>query len=258
MKNKLLLSLGLVGLFLAPALADKVITKDGKVYKGKIMIDTDKAVLIGNPPFDPNSTLIQAEDIDTIVYEQYHPNSPAERRRGVAFNLDLQGNGYSSSELSLRPAAGLNLSGGFRFHPLIELGAGLQWVPQVNAANSLSISNGTTERAYESFWSYTTYVQAKFYPFFKKTKWKTEPYILMGYGWSRLIPKASGDSLEGAGWLLGPGAIYPISKNLFLDGHFVYQNMSYDKVNFLGQHAAISPEIAEHQYTLAVGLSYRI
>src|SRR3989338_1184904 len=64
--------------------ADKVITKDGKIYAGKILIDSDKAVLIGNPPFDPRSTLIQAEDIQTIVYEQYHPPSPAVRRRGLA------------------------------------------------------------------------------------------------------------------------------------------------------------------------------
>jgi opacity protein-like surface antigen len=258
MKKHLFIALGLVGLCLAPALADKVITKDGKVYKGKIMIDSDKAVLIGNPPFDPNSYLIQAEDIDTIVYEEYKPNSPAERRRGLAVNLDVMGHAYSSSELSLQPAAGLALSGGFRFHPLFEIGAGLQWVPQVNASSDLSISDGTATRAYESFWSYTMNVLGKIYPFYKKAKWKTEPYILTGYGWSRLIPKASGDSLEGAGWMLGAGAIRPITNNLFLDGHFAYHAMSYDKVNFLGQHAAISPEITEHQYTLAVGLSYRI
>src|SRR5262245_21199319 len=72
--------------------ADKVITKDGKVYTGKIMIDSDKAILIGNPPFDPNSTLIQSEDIQTIVYEEYKPNAPAERKRGLTFDLALMGN----------------------------------------------------------------------------------------------------------------------------------------------------------------------
>lgn len=38
--------------------ADQVIMKDGTVYKGKIQIDTDKAVLIGNPPFDPTSYML--------------------------------------------------------------------------------------------------------------------------------------------------------------------------------------------------------
>src|SRR5215831_9316390 len=71
------------------ALADRVITKDGKTYTGKILIDSDKAVLIGNPPFDPNSTLIQSEDIQTIVYEEYRQAPPAVRRRGLTADLLL-------------------------------------------------------------------------------------------------------------------------------------------------------------------------
>src|SRR5437870_12660119 len=92
---------GITALLAMPtgAWADKVITKDGKVYTGKILIDSDKAVLIGNPPFDPNSTLIQTDDIQTIIYEEYHPNAPSERRRGLALDLQASGNAYSSSEL---------------------------------------------------------------------------------------------------------------------------------------------------------------
>jgi hypothetical protein len=244
---------------LSTSWADRVITKDGKTYKGKIMIDTDKAVLIGNPPFDPNSYLIQAEDIDTIVYEEYVPNTPAERKRGISGTLHLQSNAYSSKQLSVSPAVGLMLEGGFRFHPLIEIGGGFQWVPSLSASgDGLLMSDGTASRGYESFWMYTLDFTARLYPFYKKAKWKTEPYLVTGYGWSHLIPKASGDSLSGAGWILGFGALHPLTRNLFLDGRFAYQPLSYDKVKFLGQDANISPEVAEHQYTLSIGLSYRI
>lgn len=243
--------------------ADKVITKDGKVYTGKILIDGDKAVLIGNPPFDPTSTLIKTEDIQTIVYEQYHPNDPAERRRGVSLDLNLLGNAYSSQELALHPAAGLRLGGGFRFHPLFEIGAGLSWVPALSASDGgFTVSDSTgpaaNSRNYEHFWQYAFDFTAKIYPFYAKTQWKTEPYIQAGYIWSHLIPNASGDSFKGGGWLLGFGAIRPLSKHLFLDGRFSYQDLSYDTVNFLGHDGTISPEIAQHTYSFSVGLSYRI
>ena len=98
----------------------------------------------------------------------------------------------------------------------------------------------------------------KLYPFYKKTKWKTEPFILAGYGWTHLIPNSSGDSFRGGGWLLGLGAIHPITTHLFLDGRFSYQDFSYSTVNFLGQEGSISPEIAQHVYSLSMGVSYRI
>ncbi len=243
--------------------ADKVITKDGKVYTGKILIDTDKAVLIGNPPFDPESTLIQAEDIKTIVYEQYHQDPPAQRRRGVTLDLHASGNTYSSSVLSLNPAGGLSLDGGFRFHPLIEIGAGIQWVPSVSASGgdftvSSSTSPGASSRSYHSFWQYGLNVSGKLYPFYNKTKWKTEPYVLARYGSNHLIPKASGDSMQGAGWLLGVGAVRPVTTHLFVDGRFIYHHLAYDTVNFMGKEGTFSPEITEHQYALQLGLSYRI
>ncbi|OGR89429.1 MAG: hypothetical protein A2992_03400 [Elusimicrobia bacterium RIFCSPLOWO2_01_FULL_59_12] len=244
------------------ALADKVITKDGKVYTGKIMIDGDKAVLIGNPPFDPNSTLIQTEDIKTIVYDEYRQNPPAERRRGGAIGLRLSGNAYSSGELSLKPAGGLELEGSFRPHPVIELGGGFQWVPGVSASGgdfsiSASTSPGGPARGYQTFGQTTMSIGGKIYPFFNE-KWKTEPYLLAGYAWSRLTPKGSGDSFKGAGWQLGAGAIHPLSRHLFLEGRFGCQNLAYDTVSFLGREAGISPEINQHQYSLSIGLSYRI
>jgi hypothetical protein len=260
---RLAFALCILMLGLSNSWADKVITKDGKTYTGKILIDTDKAVLIGNPPFDPNSTLIQGEDIKTIIYEEYRPNSPSERRRGVTMDFHVTGNASTSDELSVHPTAGLSLEGGFRFHPLFEIGAGASWLPEVTAnGGGVSVTgdpgNGPVTRGYTSFWQYTLAVTGKIYPFYKKMKWKTEPYILTGYGWSHLIPKASGDSFQGGGWLLGGGAIYPLSTHVFLDGRFTYFHLAYDTVNFLGQEGSISPEIAQHQYSLAVGISYRI
>src|SRR5262249_45196683 len=101
MDTRTLRALALLVLVVSPALADRVIMKDGTIYKGKIMIDTDKAVLIGNPPFDPNSYLLQSVDIEKIIYEEYHPNTPAERKRGLTFETRVNGNFSSSDEMSL-------------------------------------------------------------------------------------------------------------------------------------------------------------
>jgi hypothetical protein len=252
-------AIGLLVFCSVACLADRVITKDGKVYSGKIMIESDKSVLIGNPPYDPNSTLIKSEDIETIVYEQYHPNAPAVRRRGFTLDFDFIGNAYSSKELSLRPSGTLGIGGGFRFHPLIEIGAALQWTPALTTSGDpLTITDGTVTRGYSDFWMYTLNFVSKIYPFFKKTKWATEPYLLAGFGWDHLIPKQSGDSLSGSGWLVGFGAIRPVTEHLFLNGNFFYQSLGFDTVRFLGRDGAIDPQINEHQYSLTLGLSYRI
>src|SRR5207302_11488597 len=103
----IVLFLALASLLSVRAWADQVIMKDGTVYKGKIMIDTDKAILIGNPPFDPNSYLLQSEDIEKIIYEEYHPNPPAERKRGLTFETRVNGNIYSSDALSEGPTPSL-------------------------------------------------------------------------------------------------------------------------------------------------------
>src|SRR6266404_5517976 len=88
----LLLTMCLLPFAMPSVFADQIIMKDGTVYKGKILIDTDKAILIGNPPFDPNSYLLQSEDIDKIIYEEYHPNPPSVRKRGLTFESHLAGN----------------------------------------------------------------------------------------------------------------------------------------------------------------------
>jgi hypothetical protein len=239
------------------AWADQVIMKDGTVYKGKILIDTDKAILIGNPPFDPNSYLLKSEDIEKIIYEEYRLNPPAERKRGLLLETRLGGNVFGSSEMPLGPAASLYAGAGFRVHPLFEIDGGMEYLPSLHATGGLSVSDGTTTRGYESFYQYTGIVSGRFYPFWTK-KWKAEPYAVAGYGWSRMIPKGSGDSLRGAGWHAGFGVLRPLSTHLFLEGRFVYQSLSFDTIQFLGREGSIQPEIDQHDYAFSVGISYRI
>ena len=186
--------------------ADQVIMKDGTVYKGKILIDTDKAILIGNPPLRSEFSLLKSEDIAKIIYEEYHPNPPAERKRGLVFETRLDGQVASSSLLPLSPSPGIYAGGGFRVHPAFEIDGGGEWNPALSASNGFSVSDSTgtngNTRQYQDFFMYTGMVNGRIYPFYEK-KWKTEPYLLAGYSWSNLIPKASGDNLTGSGWQLG-------------------------------------------------------
>ena len=238
--------------------ADEVVMKDGTVYKGKIQIDTDKAILIGNPPYDPTSYLLETKDIYKIVYEEYKTPPPAERRRGFLMEGRLTGNFFSSSELSLSPAAGLYAGAGFRVHPLCEFDGGVEWTPSLNASDGgLSVSDGTTNRRYEKFWAYNGTIGARLYPFFKKT-WKTEPYVTAGYLWSRMTPNGSGDHLKGEGWRAGVGVLRPLTTHLFLEARLAFESLSYDEITFLGQDGQIDPEIREHRYEMGLGLSYRL
>jgi hypothetical protein len=242
-----------------PARADQVIMKDGTVYKGKIQIDTDKAILIGNPPFDPTSYLLKSEDIEKIIYEEYHLAPPAERKRGLTLEGRIIGNVFASDQLPQGPAASLYAGAGFRVHPLLELNGGIEWMPYARATNTLSVSDfkGNATRQYNDFWQYSPVFSARVYPFFQK-KWKTEPYLTAGYGWSRQIPKDSGDSIKGSGWHVGFGAIHSLTTHLFLESRFVYQKFSYDTIQFLGQEGSIQPVIDQRVYSFSLGVSYRL
>ena len=57
------------------AFADKIIMKDGKIYEGHIMGETQTSVLISNPPRDPKPRFVELRDIMTIVRE----SRPAEK-----------------------------------------------------------------------------------------------------------------------------------------------------------------------------------
>ena len=247
----------LLPLAMSFVLADQVIMKDGTVYKGKIQIDTDKAVLIGNPPFDPNSYLLKSEDIEKIIYEEYRLNPPAERKRGPVAEVRVNGNTFSSDQLSFKPATSLYAGLGFRVHPLLELNGGVDWTPALHTSDGFSVTDGTTTRRYQDFWQYTAVFSARIYPFFDK-KWKTEPYLTAGYGWSHQMPSASGDSLKGSGWHVGFGAIRPLTTHLFMEGRFVYQKLSYDTIQFLGQEGTLQPTIDQRVCAFSLGLSYRL
>jgi len=258
--NRLLaITLILIPLNIRPAEADQVIMKDGTVYKGKIQIDTDKAILIGNPPFDPTSYLLKSEDIEKIIYEEYHLAPPAERKRGFTLEGRVSGNVFTSDHLPQGPAASLYAGLGFRVHPLLELNGGVEWTPFAHATNTFAVSdsNGHATRQYDDFWQYCPVFSARLYPFYTK-KWKTEPYLTTGYSWSHQIPKDSGDSLQGAGWLVGLGAIRPLTAHLFLESRFVYQKFSYDSIQFLGQKGTIQPVIDQRVYSFSIGVSYRL
>jgi len=240
--------------------ADQVIMKDGTVYKGKIQLDTEKAVLIGNPPFDPTAYMLETKDIDKIIYEEYVPNSPAERKRGVMLLTRLQGDVFSSDQLPTKPAALFGFEGGFRIHPFFELNGGLDWAPEMRAKNGLLISDTQTPpnvRQYESFRRLRGTVGGRIYPFFEK-KWKPEPYLTAGYLWGKLMPAGSGDKLTGSGWWVGPGVIYPLNKHWYLDGRLVYESMTYDKIYFIGQEGTLNPSIHQKAYSTGIGISYRL
>lgn len=237
--------------------ADKVIMKDGTVYKGKILIDTDKAILIGNPPFDPNSYLLESKDIQTIVYEEYRQPPPAERRRGFHVESHVSGNVFSGGEMSLSPSAGIYAGAGFRVHPAFELTGGWEWLPSVHSGSGLNVQDTTVSRTYQSFFIHQAVVAGRIYPWWRNMKWVTEPFLTAGYRWSRLIPKGSGDSLHGAGWQVGAGAIRPLTKHLFLETQAAYQKITYDTVHFHGTEGTIQPEIAKKDFSFSAGLSYR-
>ena len=259
-----LLAVGAALVMLRPAAhADKVIMKDGTVYTGKILVDTDKAVLIGNPPFDPNSYLLESKDIHTIVYEEYKPNDPAVRKRGFNLEWRLSGNVFASDHLSLSAAPGLYGGGGFRVHPFFELEGGVEWFPTISAkgdglpvVDDPTLAPGSTLRTYKKFWAYQATASGRFYPFYKQ-KWQAEPYLTIGYSWAKLLPKASGDSLKGDGWHAGIGAIYPVTKHIFLDARFLYQALAFDQISFVGREGSLNPEIDENRFALSAGLSYR-
>jgi len=242
-----------------PLLADQVIMKDGTVYKGKIQLDTEKAILIGNPPFDPVTYLLETKDIDKIIYEEYRPSPPAERRRGLMAALRMDGNVISSDELAMRPAPSLGFEAGFRIHPFVELNGGVDWAA-FSSRSALTVADSLTPptlRRYESFTRLRAMVGTRLYPFFQK-KWKTEPYLSAGYTWGSLAPSGSGDSLKGSGWLFGTGAHYPLSKHWFLDGRMAYERMNYDQIRFLGQKGTLRPEIIQNAFVFGVALAYRL
>jgi len=81
--------------------------------------------------------------------------------------------------------------------------------------------------------------------------------VIAGYEWTRLVPKGSGDYLKGALYEGGFGVQKALSKTIYFDARFLYQQVSYDKVQFLLREGSIDSAIAIPTYSILTGLSYR-
>lgn len=236
--------------------ADQVIMKDGTVYKGKIQIDTDKAVLIGNPPFDPTSYMLEAKDIEKIIYEEYKPQPPAQRKRGFTLESRVGAGFHSGNEVTFKPAPKLYFGAGFRVHPALELDGGLDLDPSLRVKDDFSVSNGTDTRHYQDFSQLGLGFEIRFYPLWQKA-YTTEPYLTAGYHWAKLSALGSDDGFKGSGWTIGAGAIHPLTTHIFLEARLAYRRSKFDTVNFLGQESGFSPQIEHNTVSLEAGTSYR-
>ena len=110
-------------------------------------------------------------------------------------------------------------------------------------------------RGYDRFCSYAAGVQARLYPWGRKG-WGWEPYALGGYAWSTLIPKGSGDRLEGQGWRAGSGVFRPLTRHLLMEVQFVYDALEYRHVQFQGFSGSFTNPIDNHHYSLALLFSW--
>src|SRR5947199_3091275 len=105
--RKLLTSLVILCAYAQIGRADKVIMKDGKIYQGHIMGETQDSILISNPPLDPKPRFIETRDIMTIVRESRPAEKPSlEEGRFASVNFGITGQVYSSDTFSFSPAPG--------------------------------------------------------------------------------------------------------------------------------------------------------
>ena len=186
-----------------PAFADKVIMKDGKIYEGHIMGESAKSVLIRlNTQAKP--TFLHLEEVQTIVRESHPTEAPSEEAgRFASAEVMLLGQTFSGDTFNLHTAPGLGFAGGFRLHPAVELGAGLNLWPTLNG--DVTVSDGRTLRGYEQFSAWSGGFHAKVFPFFRQKYPRWEPFLLGGYHWNRLTAKGSGDYFTGNSWWAGVG-----------------------------------------------------
>ncbi len=235
--------------------ADKVIMRDGKIYQGHIMGETDHSLLISNPPLDPKPRFLELHDILTIVRESRPEEKPTlEESRFATANVGISGQVYSSKIFTFKPAPGLYFGGGFRIHPALELGGEFNWIP--NLSGDLTVQSGALRREYQSFYGYDGGFSGKIFPFFKYHDWRWEPYLTSGYHWNQLVPKASGDALMGTSVFGGAGVMIPWWKPLYWDLRFVYQHTSYDSIKFLTGEGDLSG-VTQNSFIFSAGLSYR-
>jgi len=238
--------------------ADKIIMKDGKIYEGQIMGESQKAILISNPPVDPKPRFIELRDVMTIVRERHPAEKPSpEEGRFATVTAGLNGQAYSSSVFSFSPGTGFYAGGGLRVHPAVELGGEMSYTPSLSGSGlTVKDVQSNVFRTYESFYSYDGGFSLKFFPFYTFKAWRMEPYLITGYHWNRLTPKDSGDELKGTSIFGGTGVMIPWWKPLYWDFRFVYDHVNYDSINFLGGTGDLSG-VSNNSFILSIGLSYR-
>ncbi len=234
--------------------AARVIMKDGKIYEGKIIDDSDGDILIKTSPMDARPRLLPSAHILSVTPDP-PPAKNLDPQRYSTYELLLAANFFAPKNMSLDAAPGLWLGVGLRFHPLVEVGAGLDGKPWMRGA--LAVTDGRLMREYDTFLSYGGGFVAKVFPFYQQ-RWKTELFVLGGYGWSRFIPPGSGDALKGSGFLTGVGLRRPLWKQIYAEARLTYSHMQYDRIFFLQRNGSIHPEITPHQIALAGGLSVRL
>ncbi len=239
----------------ALAWADKIIMRDGKIYQGHIMGETSRSVMISNPPIDPKPRFIDMKEVMTIVRESRPAEKPTfEDGRYASVNAGLIGQVYSSDVFSFSPAAGLSIGGAFRIHPAVEVGGDFIYTPEMKG--TLHVVAGSNTRSYEEFYSYQGGFTIKGFPFYKRTDWRAEPYLFVGYHWNRLVPKGSEDQLKGSTILGGAGVMIAWWKPLYWDFRFGYGHTNYSSIKFLTGDGDLSG-VTHDTYTLSAGLSYR-
>jgi len=113
------------------------------------MGETNRSLLISNPPLDPKPRFIDIKEVLTIVRESH----PAEKHtfedgRFASLNLGASGQFFSSQTFSFSPAAGFYIGGGFRMHPAIDVGGEFHYIPLLSDPGFSISDNNTQLRGY--------------------------------------------------------------------------------------------------------------
>jgi hypothetical protein len=233
----------------APLFADQVIMKSGKIYKGRIMGETNKSLLIS----DPTPRFLPMSEIMTIVRESPPPDVKEVPKRYVSVEAGLGPLFFLSRNLGLNVAPQLHFGGGFRLHPLVQVDGDADWMPA--ASGDLAIFNGQTLRSYESLSALSGGFGLRVFPFGLRY-WSIEPYVQAGYQWTRLAAKGSGgDALKGSLWRCAVGIEGPLSRKLFWDMRLVYSRVRLGEVHFLADDADLNDKIKNDSLGLRLGIA---
>jgi hypothetical protein len=242
--------IGALLFLISPLWGAKVIMKDGKIYEGRIVAETDGDVLM-RTKLDNRRKLLPADEILSVVRDT--ATVVEDPQRYASIETSVFGFVSDSTNVELRPAAGLSFAGHLRAHPLVDVGGGLDWIPALSGA--LAVTDGTVTREYHRFYSWSGGFSGRLFPFYLY-HWKIEPFVSAGYHWSKLVPKGSGDSLSGQGLEGGAGAQWPVCKHLFLVAQLIYRRVSLDSIDFHGAQGGLTSPALMGGFSFSTGVAY--